>query len=498
VEPQSSGIGGGGFLLYWHAENQTLYSLDAREVAPKLATQDLFLNEQGEPISWIDAVVGGRSVGVPGIVKGLEAAHQRFGSMAWAQLFAEPITRAEQGFVVSPRLAQLVAVEMNPGLKQLSTARDYFYPNGQAIEAGHVLKNEPLARSFRRIAEHGSDGFYTGPLAQAMVTAVQQAERAPGLLQLQDLADYQVEWRKPLCAPYRVYQVCSMEQPSSGGLAVLQMLGMLSHFDMGTTAFSEAPQHYFTQASRLAFADRNHYSADPAFTPVPVNELLQASYLASRAALVAENDMGVAQPGQPAGVKLTAVAGMDYEQPSTSHFSIVDAQGNMVSMTTSIEMGFGSAVMVEGFLLNNQLTDFTFVPEKEGRPVANRVEPGKRPRSSMAPIIVLDENGQPLHALGSPGGSRIINYVAHTLVGLLDWNLNMQEAINLPHITNLNGRTTVEAERAPDAWIEGLRKRGHSVDIRPLNSGIHGISIMPDGRLLGGADPRREGKVVGQ
>ena len=498
TEPQSSGIGGGGFLLYWDASEQQLYTVDARETAPAAATPELFLDAQGQPpASFLDAVVGGRSVGTPGILRGLELAHQQWGKLPWQQLFTDTITTAEQGFTVSARLQGLLDLEFHPGLKTLSPAKDYFYPNGQALKQGQVLKNPELAASLRMIAEQGADAFYRGPLATQIAQAVQQAERSPGTLSVEDLASYQAVIREPVCSNYRVYEVCGMAPPSSGGITVLQILSMLESKNLAELApNSEQAVHYFTQASKLAFADRNRYIADSDFVDVPVTAMLDKGYLSERAQLIGERDLGKATPGE-----LTTLVYADDQSPefpNTSHISIVDAEGNAVSLTTSIETGFGSGVMVGGFLLNNQLTDFSIVPEVNGNPVANRVEPGKRPRSSMSPMMVFDEQGELLHVVGSPGGARIINYVAQTLVGLLDWNLDMQAAMDLPHVTNLNGETALERGTTIEALAEGLKARGHQVRVQDLNSGLHGISRLEDGSLYGGADPRREGIATGQ
>ncbi|MCL5049038.1 MAG: gamma-glutamyltransferase [Firmicutes bacterium] len=494
VEPQSSGIGGGAFIMYWDANEQQLYTLDAREVAPAAADEDLFIKADGEPERWIDAIVGGRAVGTPGIVKGMQVAHQRWGQLPWADLFNDTIELAEQGFEVSPRLAQLVEMEIHPGLRQLQPAADYFFPEGEPLEAGSLLRNPELAATLRRIANEGAEAFYQGELAEAMVAAVQQSAIAPGRLSLEDLANYQVAWREPVCAGYRSYDVCSMGPPSSGGVTLLQILALLEPIDLAQSAVNSVqPWHYFTQASRLAYADRDRYLADPDFVDVPVDQMLSADYLNQRAELIGANDMGQATAGEFNDYQ----AGVNYEQPSTTHISIVDAQGNAVSMTSTIEMGFGSAVMVGGFLLNNQLTDFSLNPRDQNGLAANRVEPGKRPRSSMAPVIAFDAEGQLAYVVGSPGGPRIINYVAKSLIGLIDYQLDMQSAINLPNVTNLNGRTTIEQELAPADWEAQLRELGHDVEVRSLNSGLHGIAVTPDG-LQGGADPRREGVAAGQ
>ena len=497
TEPQSSGLGGGAFILYWHNDDQKLYTVDARETAPMAASETLFLDESGNAPSWIDAVVGGRSVGTPGLLRGLELAHQRWGEKPWSDLFDASINLAEQGFEVSPRLAKLVAMKINPGVEKMPVTKDYFFPDGEPLTAGELLKNPDYAESLRLIARQGADAFYQGPIAKAIVAAVQNSPIAPGKLSLQDLANYEAKIRQPVCDNYRQLQVCGMGPPSSGGLTTLQTLGVMENFDIGNMGINGLePTHLFTQASRMAFADRNQWIADPDFVEVPVDAMLNDEYLASRAERIDDNDMGKAQPGlylQPEYRQDVA-----YELPNTSHLSIVDAEGNVVSMTTSIEMGFGSTVMAAGFLLNNQLTDFSLVPMDGSVKIANRVQPGKRPRSSMAPTMVLDNEGKRvIHAVGSPGGSRIINYVTQTLVGLLDWNLDMQQAINLGHVTNRNDYTSLEQGRDIAKHAKALERRGHSVKVIDLNSGLHGITINADGSLTGGADPRREGSVKG-
>lgn len=495
VEPQSSGIGGGGFILYWDAETEQLHTLDARETAPAAADHELFLDQDGQPERWIDAVVGGRSVGTPGIVRGLAEVHNEWGRLPWERLFASTIERSEQGFTVSPRLAQLVEMEINPGVRKMSAAADYFFPQGEPIQAGSLKRNPELAESLRQIARQGPDAFYQGPLAEQMVAAVNNAEIEPGYLSLQDLSEYQVAWREPVCMEYRQQEVCSMGPPSSGGIAVLQTLKMLERYNLADySPDDEQVWHWFSQATRLAFADRDRYLADPDFVDVPVAELMNPEYLQQRSQLIGEQDMGQAQ----AGDFNDYVAGLNYEQPSTTHISIVDAQGNAVSITSSIEMGFGSAVMAGGFLLNNQLTDFSLNPYPGEGLAANQVEPGKRPRSSMSPVITFDSNGDLRHVLGSPGGPRIINYVSKTLVGLIDFELDMQAAIDLPNVSNLNSASTsIEETLVPLGWEAAFNERGYDVEVRSLNSGLHGISVI-DGRLYGGADPRREGVAAGQ
>lgn len=498
TEPQSSGIGGGAFILYWDNQTKQLYTIDAREKAPASAGPDLFLDSNGKPPeNFWDAVIGGRSVGTPGVLKGLELAHQRWGKAAWSELFQSTIIAAEEGFQVSPRLQRLLEMELNPGLPKMTAGAEYFYPNGKALQAGTIKRNPELAWALRLVAEQGTDAFYKGPIAEKIVSAVRSSELSPGLLTLDDLANYEAKVREPVCNGYRVYTVCGMGPPSSGGLTVLQILGILENFPVAnwkpnSTEFA----HHFTQASRLAFADRNRYIADSDFVDVPMAHMLQKSYLAERSRRIGNRDLKKAVPGE---FKTIAQADdQSPEFPNTSHISIVDAQGNAVSMTTSIEMGFGSAVMASGFLLNNQLTDFSLLPSVDGKLIANRVQGSKRPRSSMSPTMVFDAEGNDLlHVVGSPGGARIINYVAQTLVGLLDWQLNMQEAIDLPHVTNLNNYTALEKGTSMAELQGKLQGKGHEARVTDLNSGLHGITIMPDGRLLGGADPRREGVALG-
>ncbi|WP_077337876.1 gamma-glutamyltransferase [Pseudocolwellia agarivorans] len=498
VEPQSSGIGGGAFMLYWDKANKHLTTFDGRETAPEKATSDLFLDENGKAVPWIKAVVGGRSVGTPGVLAALHQAHQKYGKLAWNELFVDAIKLAETGFVVSPRLAKLISLAYNPGVKQLPEIKAYFYPNGIAIKAGDILKNPKLAKVYKSIAQEGIAVFYEGWIAKKIVDKVQHTQIAPGRLSLSDLKQYKPNQVDAVCGEYRVYNICGMAPPSSGGIAVIQMLGLLSHFDLSKQQPNSIESlHLFTQSSKLAFADREKYIADPAFSNVPVAGLLAPDYLAKRAKLIdPKKDMGKAQAGAPKGA---LALGLDnaIERPSTSHISIVDAEGNSVSMTTSVEMAFGSAVMVEGFILNNQLTDFSLSPTQNGKLVANRVEPFKRPRSSMAPTMVFDQNNNLKLVLGSPGGSRIINYVAQTIVGVLDWDLSPQAAVNLPKITNRNDSTTLEKGTSLEALAPRLTAIGHKVGVRDLNSGLHVIKVLKNG-LQGAADPRREGKVLGQ
>jgi len=497
VEPQSSGIGGGAFLLHWDNKKNKLTTFDGRETAPKNAHSNLFLDENGRKISWIKAVVGGRSVGSPGVLAALKKAHQQYGKIPWSALFDDAIVLAENGFIVSPRLARLVSLEFNPGLKLLPEINNYFFPNGIAIKAGDTLKNKKLAGVYRSLAKDGIKPFYHGWIAKKIVHAVQYSKIAPGLLSLKDLANYQPKQRDAVCGPYHQYSVCGMAPPSSGGIAIIQMLAMLEEFELSQYKPNDIEAvHLFTQSSRLAFADRNKYIADDDFVSVPVVGLLNKDYLAQRAKLITlQKDLGKAIAGQPEGA-LAQADDTAFELPSTSHMSIIDSDGNAISMTTSVEMGFGSTVMVEGFILNNQLTDFSLAPKVDGKLIANRLEPLKRPRSSMAPMMVFNEDNSLKLVVGSPGGSRIINYVAQTIVGVLDWKLDPQTAINLPKVTNRNRVTTLENGTTIVNLKNALERKGHKVSIRDLNSGIHAIEVTDKG-LIGGADPRREGKVLG-
>jgi gamma-glutamyltranspeptidase/glutathione hydrolase len=493
VEPQSSGIGGGAFLLHYDGQTSDVAAYDGRETAPAAATPELFLRPDGEPMDFWEAVVGGRSVGVPGLVRLFELAHRAHGRLPWAMLFEPAIRLAQDGFAVSPRLHSLIAEDKY--LKTDPAAAAYFHDaDGAPLAAGTTLRNPAFAETLRRIARHGAEAFYTGPIAEAMVAAVRGAAANPGAMSMADLAGYQAKQRPVLCGPYRTWRVCGMPPPTSGGVAVLQILGSLQGFDLPALAPESAEAwHLIAEASRLAFADRNQFLADADFVPVPLDDLLDPAYLARRGSLIVpEASLGTAEPGLPLQ---NGAMPVQQAPPSTSHLVVADAAGNAVSMTASIESAFGARLMAAGFLLNNELTDFSFRPEADGRPVANRVQAGKRPRSSMAPTMVLDREGRLVLAVGSPGGSRIIGYVVKAVIGALDWGLDMQAAIDLPNVVNRNGATDVE-EGAPAALEEGLAARGHEVKVGPLNSGLHGIAVTAAG-LEGGADPRREGIALG-
>jgi len=497
VEPQSSGIGGGAFLLHWDAAARQMIAYDGRETAPAAARPDRFLRADGTPMTLPEAIDSGRSIGVPGVLRMLELAHARHGQLPWRRLFEPAIRLAEGGFAVSPRLHRLIAAD--PLLHRHASARSYFYlRSGRALPAGYWLKNPQLAAVLRRVADEGADAFYRGSIARDIVAAVGTHPR-PGDLTEQDLADYRALEREALCGNYRSQRICGMPPPSSGAIAVLAILGMLEHQPIERARpGSSGAAHLFAEAGRLAYADRDRYVGDPGFLSVPAAGLIDPAYLRERAQLIRpERSMGQAQPGTPAGARVALGADATVESSGTSHLSVVDARGNAVAMTSSIESAFGSRVFVRGFLLNNELTDFSFVAEESGRPLANRVEPGKRPRSAMAPTLVFAPDGALRMSLGSAGGSAIINYVARALVGVLDWRLTLQQAIAAPNMGSRNRETEIERGTALEAIVPALRAMGHSVEAVEMVSGSHGIARTERG-LAGGADPRREGVVLGK
>jgi gamma-glutamyltranspeptidase/glutathione hydrolase len=502
VEPQSSGIGGGAFALHWDAASGQLKSYDGREAAPSTAKPDRFLVGK-RPMRLGEAIFGGASVGVPGTVRLLETLHKHHGRLPWARLIEPAIRLAEGGFPVSKHLHVLLHWY---GPQAFSPrARDYFFDRGgSARPIGYMLRNPELATTLRAIAEHGAAAFYEGPVAEAIVAAVHLAPNHQGDVTLADLAGYRVKEREPLCFEYRANRICSMGPPSSGGLAVGQILKLVEPFDLGkgpADALNPPALHLIAEAERLAFADRDRYVGDPDFVTVPPT-LLDASYLRSRRALIdPEAAMVKASPGTPPKIGSLA-PGVDdtVEQDGTTHFSIVDRDGNIVSMTSTIEAGFGSRLWAAGFLLNNELTDFALSPvDGFGRPLANAVGPGKRPRSSMAPTIVFDAEGKPWAVLGSPGGSRIIQYVVKTLVALIDWKLDAQAAASLMNFGNRGGAFEIEVDHRSALW-HALRMKpyGHRISADYLASGAHVIVRRPDQHLEGGADPRREGVAAGE
>lgn len=507
VEPQSSGLGGGAFLLHWDGRRVVAY--DGRETAPRATNERLFLRPDGQPMGFYDAVVGGRAVGTPGVARLLETAHRRHGRLPWARLFEPALRLADEGFPMPVRLHTLLAAERH--LRSDPAAALHFYrTDGTPWPVGTVLRSPAYAATLRALQAGGADAFYRGAIAADVVRAVRSHLNA-GALSVEDLAGYQAKTREAVCSDYRAWRVCGMPPPSSGGVAIAQMLAMLADRHLGglppqsvdgRLQPSSGAVHLVAEAGRLAFADRAQYLADSDFVPVDLAGLLDPAYLARRARLIGERSLGTAAPGVPPGMTTAFASDQSPLRSATSHISVVDAYGNALAMTTSIEDAFGARLMVRGFLLNNQLTDFSFVPAADGRPVANRVEPGKRPRSSMAPTLVFDRaTGQLVATLGSPGGSQIIGYVIKTLIGLMDWELDVQQAIALPNFGSRNGPTEIERDRIDPALAEQLRARGHDVRNIDMASGLQGIVRVrgPDGRMIwsGGADPRREGIALG-
>ncbi|MDI3356078.1 gamma-glutamyltransferase [Pseudomonas sp. UYIF39] len=516
VEPQSSGIGGGALIVLW--DGKAVRTYDGRETAPAGATEKLFLQADGKPMPFTQAQIGGRSVGTPGVLRALELAHQKHGHLPWARLFEPAIKLAEQGFAISPRLHQLIASDSS--IRSSPDMVAYFLnADGSPKAVGTALKNPALAAVFKRIAKEGPDALYKGPVAQEIVAKV-QGHANPGSLSLNDLKGYSAKERAPLCTDYKRWQVCGMPPPSSGGIAVTQILGTLQALETRDPRFALAPLkpvktsqpagvepapeavHLISEAERLAYADRALYVADADFVPVPVKGLVDPTYLASRAALIGDRSMGTAKPGTPPGIQVAYAPDRSPLRISTSQVVAVDDEGGAVSMTTTVESAFGSHLMVQGFLLNNQMTDFSFIPEENGQKVANRVEPGKRPRSSMAPMLIFDrQSGEFLATIGSPGGSQIIEYVAKSTIGLLDWNLDPQAAISLPNFGSRNGPTELEQGQFSPALIQALKDKGHSVNEIDMTSGTQAIVRVKDAQgktsLAGGADPRREGAALG-
>lgn len=511
VEPQSSGIGGGAFLLHWDGER--VVALDGRETAPAAADETLFLQPDGTPMNFQQAVIGGRSVGVPGAVKMLEQAHREHGKLPWKSLFQTAIHLADDGFPVSPRLHGLQ--QKDPALRDDPQAAAFYYQaDGNPWPVGHRLRNPALAALLREIAERGSAAFYQGENAEALVQQVNRHPSNPGRLSLSDLDGYQPRQRDAICTLWQQrYRVCGFPPPSSGHMAQMQILGLLEQLGPLAPLEQGLPSadflHRYTEAARLAYADRAQYLADPDFTPAPGgdwNTLLAPGYLKQRASLIGPTSMGTAEPGNPGPLPLAFAPQPEQPEYGTSHISIVDADGNALAMTTSIEQAFGSRLLNDGgtglpggYLLNNELTDFAFEPrDAQGKPVANRVEPGKRPRSSMSPTLVFEaDGGRLLASVGSPGGAAIIHFTAKTLLGMYGWGLDAQRAIDLPNFASYNGPTMLEAGRFPRSSLKALEARGHEVRESEMTSGLQAIQRTASG-WFGGADPRREGLVMGE
>ena len=502
VEPQSSGIGGGAFLLYWDASSKTLNTFDAREKAPAAAVPERFLNAEGEKIPFAEAISGGQAVGVPGILRLMEVTHNLYGNQNWASLFQSTIDMADNGFEVSPRMANSIqsTIDRERYLDVFPGAKEYFFnDDGSPLQAGTLLKNPAFAETLRILAAEGADAFYSGPIAEDIVAVVAETSKVENNITLQDMADYRVKVRPAVCTDYRGYDVCGMGPPTSGGLTVGQILGILNNFDLNGTGWNAELAHLYAEAAKLAYADRALYMADADFVDVPVKGLLDKDYLKTRAAMIDPNAAsGKRMAGEPPRDHTALFApSQNPDRPGTSHIVIRDQYGNALSMTTTIETFFGSRVFVRGFLLNNELTDFDRAPKDGGRLVANRVEGGKRPRSSMSPTIVM-KDGEPYLLIGSPGGSRIINYVAKTIIAILDWDMDPQDAIETGHFVHRNGSSMdLEQETAAAGFADALTAKGHEVKAVDLNSGLHAILIR-DGQLIGAADPRREGVALGQ
>jgi gamma-glutamyltranspeptidase/glutathione hydrolase len=516
VEPQSSGIGGGAFIMLW--DGKQVHAYDGRETAPAGATERLFLKADGTPMAFPEAQIGGRSVATPGVLRALEMAHKKTGHLQWATLFEPAIRLAEQGFPISARLHSLIAADRYITRSPEMTA--YFLnADGSPKATGTLLKNPALANVFKRIAKEGPDVLYYGPIAEEITRKVQGNSNA-GSLTLTDLKGYSAVERAPLCTDYKRWKVCGMPPPSSGGIAIAQILGTLQALEARDPRMALAPLkpvksdspaglepvpeavHLIAEADRLAYADRAQYVADSDYVPVPVAGLIAPDYLASRAALIGERSMGVAKPGKPAGIEVAYAPDRSPLRISTSQVVAVDDVGGAVSMTTTVEAAFGSHVMVQGFLLNNQMTDFSFIPEENGQPVANRIEPGKRPRSSMAPTLVFDrQSGELVATVGSPGGSQIIEYVSKSLVAMLDWNLDPQAAVGLPNFGSRNGATELETGLFSAPLKQALKDKGHALSEIDMTSGAQAIVRVRDAQgkasLIGGADPRREGEALG-
>lgn len=498
IQPQSSGIGGGSFLLYYDAKSKILHGFDGRETAPGNADSDLFLNRHKMPLYFFEAVKGGISVGVPGTLKLLKEVHLKYGKLDWEELFKPAIDIASSGFLISPRLNFLLKkvhhVHDSEAILNLFFDKEY-----RVKKVGTKVKNPALAKTFSLIAKKGISDFYSGSIAKNIVKTVQNSDLYPGKLSLEDLKSYEAKEREVLCILYRAYKVCSVNLPSAGGLSTLQILGILERFNFPKfIPYSGKALHIIAEAMKLVYADKNTYLADEDFVKVPVDKLLDKGYLYKRSMLIDSESVNkrVYEHGDIDTDFPTSLP--FFEKPSTTHISVIDEEGNAVSMTSSIEFAFGSALMTDGFLLNSELANFSFEPKKEGKLIANRVEGGKRPLSSMSPIIVFDSDDNVKLVLGSPGGPRIEAYIINVLIAILDWNLGIQQAIDAPHYLSINqGFLELEENRNLEALKEDLNKRGHYAIFKPHTSGLHGINIK-NKFFFSGVDPRREGFAFGK
>lgn len=496
VEPQSSGLGGGAFMVFYDAKTGKVTAYDGRETAPAGAGPDLFMGADGKPLSFVQAVLSGRSSGVPGAVAMLSMAQKEHGKVAWNTLFKDAETLADDGFVVSPRLAGMIASRA-PQASQPDAVKYFTKPDGTRYVAGDILKNPAYAATVRKIAAEGPAALLDGPIAQAIVDRLHQGD-LPSSMTLADLKSYKPRSAPALCRAWKIYTVC-VPNPQSSGLAVIQALRMLEHTDIGKRGPTDpVAWTQLAQAERVMYADRDRYVGDPSFVTVPVDGLLDPKYVAERAKLITDT-AGEAPPfGHPKGAPKVGID-MTHEPGGTTHLVVVDTAGDVVSMTTTVESIFGNGRMVNGFFLNNQLTDFSFSPkEKDGAPAANAVAAGKRPRSSMAPIIVLDKKGKFLAAVGSPGGNAILSYNLKAMVGLFYWGLNAQQAVSLPNLVARGNAFSGDADLFGPEMLAALNARGVNVKVGQLEtSGLQGVIVRPGGVLEGGADPRREGVAKG-
>lgn len=495
VEPQSGGIGGGGFILYLNPKENILTSIDARETSSNTTKENQYLDSNDKPLNYGQAVSLGTSVGVPSLLKGLALLHQKYGNLEWKKLFLPTIRLAKEGFIISPRLHTLIVKD--PFLLKNTNASRYFFDKDlNPLPIGYLLKNPELAKVLEEVSIHGVEKFYEGEIAKDITRAVNQ-HLTPGGLNGDDLKQYQAVERKVVCGPYRSWKICGMAPPSSGGITLISMLGILQNFPL--SQLDEIDYlHFLSEAGRLAYADRDRYIADPDFIDIPIDSMMDTKYTKERSHLISKSkSMRKAKPGIFNQLPVQLGSDSNSELPATSHISIVDKNGQAVSMTISVASAFGSRIMTNGFFLNNEMTDFSFMAKENQQLIANRIEPTKRPRSSMSPTFVFDEQQRLVMALGSAGGPSIINYVAKTITGVLDRNFNIQEAIDYPNIGSRNQETELEKESMVEKYAQELQGRGHPILIREMNSGTQGIFINRDG-LWGGVDGRREGVAIGQ